>query len=124
MAHYSYAWKLYFVCIFSIKLIFLFFFFSFPARIMLDSMRATQLSLFLGCIELFMGLMFLIPSLILCLQEQICAYIFHILMGKKDLLLYMAQLKNLYMGLSRMMSICKYLRMYTKKKFCEILWSL
>lgn len=29
MAHYSYGWKLYFVCIFSIKLIFLFFFSSF-----------------------------------------------------------------------------------------------
>ncbi|XP_062001381.1 sucrose synthase 2-like isoform X2 [Rosa rugosa] len=43
-------------------------------RSMLDSMRATQLSLFLGCIELFTGLIFLILSLILCLQEQICAY--------------------------------------------------
>lgn len=41
------------------------------ARIMLDSMRVIQLSHSLGYIELFMGLMFLIPSLILSLPEQI-----------------------------------------------------
>ena len=32
------------------------------ARVMLDSMRATQPSLFQECIELFMALTFLIPS--------------------------------------------------------------
>ena len=85
-----------------------FLFFS-SARIMLDSMKVIQLSHSLGSIELFMGLMFLIPSLISSLQEQICQYIFHTLIRKGDLLLYTVQLKNSCMVLSRMMSMCKYL---------------
>lgn len=72
-------------------------------------MRATQLSLFLVSIELCMGSTFLIPSLILSPQEQICAYISHTLRMKGDLLLYMVQLKNYYIVLSRMMSMCEYL---------------
>ncbi|KAM1301110.1 hypothetical protein ACFX2H_012190 [Malus domestica] len=65
------------------------------SAILLMHWRKQNTQILIYFIELFTGLMFLIPSLISSPQEQICVYTFHILTRKKGLLLYMGQIEEL-----------------------------